>query len=114
MEKLIRGTSSFLFGCNYAGIVCGAISFIRESEAKQNVFKLTAACHCGFLINNYLITFMKFRAYPYHLSLQVLNDFGCFITCFPMYALWAKNDFHKYFDKVPARLPDSSEPFDPS
>ena len=43
---------------------------------------------------------MKFRAYPYHLGLLVLNDSACLATCFPMYALWAKNDYHNYFDKV--------------
>ena len=75
---------------------------------------MTAAAHCGFLMNNYLLTYLKFKAFPHHLAIQVLNDFGCFITCFPMYALWAKNDYHKYFDKVPDKLLTDSEPFDPT
>ena len=47
-----------------------------------------------------LIAHLKFRAYPYHLSLQVCNDLACSLACLPMYVLWAKNDFHNYFDKV--------------
>ena len=29
-----------------------------------------------------------------------MNDLGCTAACVPMYALWAKNDYHHYFDKV--------------
>ena len=47
-----------------------------------------------------LLQYCKFRAWPYHLPLQVVNDLGCSATCLPMYLLWAKNDFHNYFDKV--------------
>ena len=32
------------------------------------------------------------------------------MACFPMYALWAKHDFHKYFDKVPDNLQKNDEP----
>ena len=109
MEKILRNTSSFFFGCNYAGLVIAAISFIRESEEKQNVFKQTAAFHCGFLCNNYLLTYLKFKAYPHHLGIQVLNDLGCFLVCSPMYALWAKNDYHKFFEKVPDSNPSDGE-----
>ena len=56
--------------------------------------------HFAFYANSMLLTQLKFRAYPYHLGLLVLNDLACSMTCLPMYVLWAKNDFHNYFDKV--------------
>ena len=91
MEKLLRNTSSFLFGLNYAGLIFGAATFIKESDQKQFIFKQTAAIHFGFLCNNYLVTYLRFRAFPHHLSLQVLNDFGCFLACFPTYLFWIKH-----------------------
>ena len=33
----IRYLSSFLFGCNYAGVIYGAFTFLNESEEKKKV-----------------------------------------------------------------------------
>ena len=97
MEKLVRKLSETLFGLNYIGIICGgAFTFVKASEQKQQVFKQTALKHCGFLINNYLLSFLKFRAYPQHLCIQLLNDSACFTACFPTYAVWAHNDVINY------------------
>ena len=85
---------------NYAGLVCAAISFIRQSDEKRDVFNKTVLAHFFFYSNYMLLGYCKFRAYPYHLSLQLFNDMACSATCLPMYMLWAKNDFHNYFDKV--------------
>ena len=100
MEHILRQTSAALFGLNYAGLFCATMSFIRQSEEKQDVFKRNALAHFAFYLNQMALTQLKFRAYPYHLALQVANDKACSMTCLPLYALWAKNDYHYYFDKV--------------
>ncbi len=98
MEKFVRKFSETLFGLNYLGIICGgAFTFVKATEHKQLVFKQTALMHCGFLINNYLLSFLKLRAYPHHLSIQLLNDSACFLSCFPTYAVWAYNDALNFF-----------------
>ena len=106
MEYILRNSSAILFGVNYAGVICAACSFIRQSEEKQSVFHYTAGTHFIFYMNQMALTQLKFRAFPYHLGLQLLNDIGCSMSVLPMYALWAKNDYHHYFDKVDG--PESS------
>ena len=69
MEHLLRQSSALLFGVNYAGLICATLSFVRQSEAKQDVFKQTALAHFGFYCNYMLLGYCKFRAFPYHLSL---------------------------------------------
>ena len=99
MEQLLRKTSNMLFNMNYAGMVFAAFSFMRQSEEKKDVFQNTALFHFGFYINHLLLYQLKFKAYPYHLSVQLFNDCACSVTCLPMYILWARNDYHYYFDK---------------
>ena len=99
MEKIVRKLSEALFGLNYLGVLCGgAFTFVHASEKKQKVFKQTAFAHCCFLVNNYLLTYMKFRAFPHHLTIQLINDAGCMLTCFPTYSLWAYHDLTGYFN----------------
>ena len=54
---------------NYGGLVCATLSFIRQSEEKQDVFKKNAAAHFAFYANQMLLGYFKFGAYPYHLGL---------------------------------------------
>lgn len=35
--NLYKGLSSFFFGCNYAGVLYGAFTFMNESEEKKKV-----------------------------------------------------------------------------
>lgn len=70
------------------------------------LFKQNAALHFGFLINNFLLTYLKFQAFPYHLSIQLLNDCACFTGCFPTYAVWAYHDVYNYFNKNKATIID--------
>ena len=100
MEHVLRNSSAFLFGLNYAGLFCAAFGFSRESEEKQIVFKQTAIVHFGFYVNTLVISHLKFRAYPYHLALQFATDLGCSLACLPLYTLWIKTDYHNYFDKA--------------
>ena len=88
MEKIVRGASSLLFGLNYAGVVFGALTFIKEPEDKQTVFMKTCGINCLFLLNNYALSFMKFRAFPTHMAIQTVNDLGCTLVCVPVYAMF--------------------------
>lgn len=47
----------------------------------------------------YGLTFLKFRAYPYHLSVQLLLDVGNTLCCLPTYVVWAKNELQSYLVK---------------
>ena len=91
MEKILRYTSGLFFGLNYAGVAYGGLTFIKESEEKQWVFKKTCCVHLLFLLNNYALSYLKLRVYPHYLGLQCLNDVGCAIYCLPVYALWVKH-----------------------
>lgn len=110
MEHILRSTSAFLFGLNYCGLLFPVFTFVRESDAKQQVFQGTLAAHFLFYMNGMLLSMLKFKAFPYHLGIQVLNDTGTTMTCLPMYVMWAKADYHKYFDKVEGEKPTMVRP----
>ena len=101
MERVVRKLSETMFYANYVGIVVGgAFTFVKASDKKQSVFKKTAAIHCTFLFHNYLLSYLKFRAFPYHLSVQLLLDSGCLLGCFPTYSIWAYHDYLNNFTNV--------------
>jgi hypothetical protein len=110
MEKLVRRLSETMFYTNYIGIVLGgAFTFVNDTDKKQRVFKQTAAIHFTFLASNYVLTYLKFVAFPYHLSCQLMQDLGCVLACFPTYSVWAYHDFSNYFRKHTTSIKDLDE-----
>lgn len=100
MEKVVRRASECLFVANYAGIVVGGgLTFMYAAERKQSMFLQTAALHGCFTLSVYGLTFLKFRAYPYHLGVQLLLDVGNTLACLPTYLVWAKNELQSYLVK---------------
>ena len=64
MSELLKRLSTVFFGCNYLGVLYGALTFSTETnEEKKKLFLRTALKHAVFMSNNYLIhsTNMHFR-----------------------------------------------------
>jgi len=77
----------------------GAFTFMHTSNEKQSVFLQNAGLHFCFVMNGYCLAFMKLKAFPHHLGIQLVQDTGCMIGCLPTYSVWAYNDFINYFYK---------------
>jgi hypothetical protein len=110
MEKLVRRLSESMFYANYIGIlVGGAFTFTRDTDKKQSVFKTNAAIHFTFVASTFVLTYLKFVAYPYHLSFQLIQDFGCVLACSPTYYVWAYHDFKNFFSKQTTTISELDE-----
>lgn len=48
-------------------------------------------------MNTFALSYMKFRAFPYHLSVQLVQDLGCAVGCYPTFAVWAYHDYLNLF-----------------
>ena len=82
---MLKSLSTVLFGCNYLGVLYGAFTFSNETnEDKKRLFLRTALKHALFMSNNYLIHMVKFDVTQIR-RLNVMNDLGGFLCCFPAY-----------------------------
>lgn len=100
MEKVVRACSESLFFLNMGALIAGgAFAFSKQSDRKINIFYPNAALHCVFHLNTFVLTYLKFRAFPYHLSIQLIGDIGCTIGCLPSYLVWMKHDYLYFFGK---------------
>lgn len=100
MEKLIRSLSNGLCNLGYVGVIAGgAITFVRTTDTKQSVYLKNAALHFAFVMSTFFLSFMKLRAFPYHLSVQLVQDLGCAVGCYPTYAVWAYHDYLNLFNR---------------
>ena len=85
MSELLKRLSTVFFGCNYLGVLFGALTFSTETnEEKKKLFLRTALKHAVFMSNNYLIHLLKFDLVQLR-RLNLMNDLGGFLCCFPAY-----------------------------
>lgn len=111
----LKRLSSVFFGCNYAGIVFNAFTTNFSGEKKDEeqrkvsgetlvylfqLFVWTAAKHAVFMGNNYLIHLLKFEMGPFRM-LNLANDLGAFLCCFPSYFILAYPKISSYFGGAP-------------
>ena len=79
--------STFFFGCNYVGIIYGAITIPNDTnEQRKKMFLTTAFKHALFMSNNYLIHMLKL-SFSQSRKLNAINDLGAFLCCFPSYLM---------------------------
>ena len=69
MEKAFRFGSNCFFYANALGMCSLVVGFMKKSEERQNVMLLTGLYHFGFNINQYLLSYLRLRAFPHHLPI---------------------------------------------
>lgn len=103
MERVVRACSESLFFLNYGALIAGGVfTFSKQSDRKSKIFYSNAAIHCVFCINTFVLAYLKLRAFPYHLSCQLVGDIGCSVGCLPTYLVWCKHDYIKFLQKKPS------------